>query len=83
MLGGPFRDLDRARPLLDALLRIGEGHQRTVAQVALNWLIRRPSVLAIPGARDEKQAADNAGALGFRITDEEWEEIDQLSRPWR
>jgi aryl-alcohol dehydrogenase-like predicted oxidoreductase len=40
-----------------------------VPQVALNWLLRRPSVAtAIIGARDEAQLRDNLGAVGWALT---------------
>jgi len=60
---------------LDVLLlkmrEIGAVHGgKTPAQVALNWLICQGAV-PIPGAKNEKQATDNAGALGWRLSEEE------------
>ena len=50
-----------------ALLReIGERYGKSPAQVALRWLIENETVLPIPGAKNGRQAADNAGALSFR-----------------
>ncbi len=48
--------------------RIGETHDRTPAQVALNWLIAKGTV-PIPGAKNAEQAGANAGALGWSLTD--------------
>jgi aryl-alcohol dehydrogenase-like predicted oxidoreductase len=67
-------------PILAALRSAGEAHGgKTPAQVALNWLICRDA-LPIPGAKRPAQARDNAGALGWRLTPEEVETLDHLSR---
>ena len=66
--------------LVDAVVaelrRIGERHDgRTPSQVALNWLIAKGAV-PIPGAKNRKQAAENAGALGWSLTDAEVAALD-------
>ena len=67
-------------PLVAALRAAGEAHGgKTPAQVALNWLLCR-GALPIPGAKRPDQARDNAGALGWRLTPEEVETLDRLSR---
>ncbi len=66
-------------PLLEALHRIGDAHGKKPSQVALNWLITRHGVLAIPGAKNERQARENAGALGWSLAPEEVGELDVLS----
>lgn len=71
--------LTRLIPLLDALNRIGEHHDRTPAQVALNWLVLQ-GVLPIPGAKNARQASQNAGALGWAMTAEEQAELDRLTQ---
>lgn len=70
--------LRRIQPLIDLLVRIGEAHGRTPAQVALNWLICKGAV-PIPGAKNARQAQENAGALGWRLTDEEMAQLDAAS----
>ena len=63
-----------------ALLReIGERHSRTPAQVALRWLIQQESVLPIPGAKNERQAASNAEALSFTLAQAEVEALDRAT----
>ena len=58
------------------LRRIGEAHgDRTPSQVALAWLIAKGAV-PIPGAKNRDQAEQNAGALGWRLTDEELDRLD-------
>ncbi len=72
--------LRKIQPLLSALQDIGNEHQRTPAQVALNWLIAQGNVVPIPGAKNAKQAEDNAGALGWQLTSEEVQQLSNLSK---
>lgn len=46
-------------------------HGRTPAQVALRWLVQQPGVIPIPGAKNGRQAAENARALSFELSDQE------------
>lgn len=64
-------NLDRAEDLLQALREIASGHGATPAQVALAWLIRRPNVVAIPGASSVKQLEANAAAADLDLSEEE------------
>ena len=67
-----------------ALLReIGERYSKSPAQVALRWLIENESVLPIPGAKNGKQAAENAGALSFSLTPAEIKALSQATQAWR
>jgi len=52
------------------LKEIGDAHEKTPAQVALNWLIRK-QVVAIPGAKRPVDVEDNAGATGWQLTQTE------------
>ena len=70
-------------PRIVALLReIGERYGKSPAQVALRWLIENECVLPIPGAKNGQQAAENAGALSFRLTRAEIEALDQATMSW-
>ena len=75
------RNLERTRPLVNALEEIGQQHGATAAQVALNWLINSSGdiVVTIPGATKVHQAQQNAGAMSFRLTDDEMARLDELS----
>ena len=75
--------LQKIQPILTMLKEIGEKHDRTCAQVALNWLIAQPGVIPIPGAKTADQAAQNAGAIGWSLNNEEIAEIDRVSRASR
>lgn len=71
--------LEKITPLITALEKIGQTHQRTPAQVALNWLMAQ-GVIPIPGAKNAEQARQNAGALGWGLSQAEVEYLEQLSR---
>jgi aryl-alcohol dehydrogenase-like predicted oxidoreductase len=66
-------------PLIGALGEIGARHGATPAQVALAWLIRKPNVVAIPGASSVKQLEENLAASDVDLSDEEAARLDSLS----
>lgn len=71
--------LSKIEPLLKLMTTIGQDHGgKTNAQVALNWLICK-GALPIPGAKNVKQAQENIGALGWRLTEEEVAKLDEMS----
>ena len=69
----------RAQPLIDALGEIGAKHAATNAQVALAWLIRKPNVVAIPGASSVRQLEDNVAAADLDLSDEEDARLSSLA----
>jgi aryl-alcohol dehydrogenase-like predicted oxidoreductase len=75
-----FARVQKELPKLIALMtEVGQGHGGKIpAQVALNWLICK-GTLPIPGAKTGKQAEQNAGALGWRLTAEEVKALDDAS----
>lgn len=88
--GGPrffsfwMSNLYAMQQVVDLLQQIGQQHGgKTPGQVALNWLIAQGNVLPIPGAKTVRQAAENAGALGWTLTAKEQEALDQATRVWR
>ena len=74
--------LNKIQPVISVLCKLAENHQRTPAQVALNWLIAQGGVIPIAGAKTAEQVRQNAGALGWRLSDEEVNKLDEVSRPW-
>jgi aryl-alcohol dehydrogenase-like predicted oxidoreductase len=71
--------LPRIGPLLKLMTQIGQDHGgKSNTQIALNWVICK-GALAIPGAKNASQARENAGSLGWKLTDEEVERLDQAS----
>jgi aryl-alcohol dehydrogenase-like predicted oxidoreductase len=75
--------LQRIKPVLELLHQIGATHDRTPAQVALNWLIAQGNVIPIPGAKTANQARQNAGALGWELSETEKTQLDVITRGWR
>ncbi len=70
-------------PVVALLREIGARYDKTPAQVAIRWLIEDDCVLPIPGAKNGRQAAANAGALAFRLTADEVEALNLASAGWR
>ena len=71
--------LPKIPPLLKLMTEIGQAHgDRTNAQVALNWLICK-GALPIPGAKKAAQALENAGALGWKLTERQVAQLDEAS----
>ncbi len=67
---------ERLYRVLDVLFEIAEEVEKTVPQVAINWLLRRPTVSSVLiGARDEAQLRQNLGAVGWSLKE------DQIMRP--
>lgn len=73
-------NLQKIQPVISLLRTIGEKYNRTPAQVALNWLIVQGNVIPISGVKTAEQVEQNAGALGWRLTDDEISQLDQISR---
>jgi len=71
--------MQEVEPVVAELRRIGERHARTPAQVALNWIICKGAV-PIPGAKNREQAEQNAGALGWRLSEDEVRALDRVSK---
>jgi aryl-alcohol dehydrogenase-like predicted oxidoreductase len=71
--------LPKVGPLLKLMTEIGQDHGgKSNVQVALNWVICK-GALPIPGAKNAEQAQQNAGGLGWRLTEEEIARLDETS----
>jgi aryl-alcohol dehydrogenase-like predicted oxidoreductase len=78
--GGPTVPDEYLFRVVDALDAIAGETGKTVPQVAINWVLRRPSVsTAIIGARDEEQLRQNLGAVGWELTPEQIARLDAAS----
>ncbi|MBI1275152.1 aldo/keto reductase [bacterium] len=68
-VGGPQVEEEYLYNVVDALDEVAKETGKTVSQVALNWLLQRPSVCNIVvGARNEEQLKQNLGAIGWNLT---------------
>ncbi len=66
--------------VVDALEAVAAELEKTVPQVALNWLLQRPTVAnVIVGARNEEQLRQNLGAVGWSLTPEQVATLDKAS----
>ncbi|MBA2681192.1 MAG: aldo/keto reductase [Ktedonobacteraceae bacterium] len=80
-----FRPSQRQKmeTLFSAMEEAAQAHDKTISQVALNWLLSKDElVIPIPGAKNARQARENAGAIGWRLTEEEQERIGRAAQPW-
>ena len=77
---GPPVDDERVYRVVDALDLVAAETGKTVPQVAINWLLQRPSVAnVIIGARNEEQLTQNLGAVGWNLTKAQVAALDAAS----
>ncbi len=77
---GPEVPQDFFYDLIDTLEAVAGEVEKSVAQVALNWLLQRPTVASvIIGARNEEQLRQNLGAVGWNLTPEQVVRLDKAS----
>ena len=66
--------------VVDVLDSIAKERGKTIPQVALNWILRKPTISnIIVGARNAEQLKQNLGAIGWKLTDEEVARLDAVS----
>ncbi|KAK2995887.1 hypothetical protein RJ640_028295, partial [Escallonia rubra] len=66
-------------PLLSSLAEIAEKRSKTIPQVAINWCICKGTI-PIPGVKTLKQAEENLGALGWRLSADELLQLEYAAR---
>jgi aryl-alcohol dehydrogenase-like predicted oxidoreductase len=77
---GPIPDWDYVYKVVDALDELAKETGKTVPQLALNWLLQRPTISTlIIGARDEKQLRANLASTGWNLTPEQVAKLDEAS----
>ncbi|HVS97493.1 MAG TPA: aldo/keto reductase [Puia sp.] len=82
--GSPVPDevvsYERLYNIMDVLDELSRETEKTVAQIALNWLLRRPTVSSLViGARHEGQLKENLGATGWALTTDQVKRLDAVS----
>jgi diketogulonate reductase-like aldo/keto reductase len=76
-----YTPIEKGRVAQDSEIRqIADKHGATPVQIALNWLIRQPKVIAIPMSMDEKHLEENLGALDIELSEEDARRLELLSR---
>jgi aryl-alcohol dehydrogenase-like predicted oxidoreductase len=77
---GPQVDDEYLFRVVEALDEVAQETEKTVPQIALNWLLQRPTVAnVIIGARNEEQLRQNLGAVGWNLTPEQVARLDAAS----
>jgi aryl-alcohol dehydrogenase-like predicted oxidoreductase len=77
---GPHYEEERLFRIVDALDEVARETGKTIPQIALNWLLQRPTVSnVIIGARDEAQLVENIGAVGWSLTPDQIARLDAAS----
>ncbi|MCZ8516687.1 aldo/keto reductase [Paenibacillus filicis] len=72
---------EKVYEIIDVLDAIAEETGKSVAQIALNWLLQRPTISSvIIGARNEEQLKSNLGAVGWNLTAEQVTRLDKVSQ---
>jgi aryl-alcohol dehydrogenase-like predicted oxidoreductase len=76
------RDRERNWRTLELVRDVADGHGATSSQVALAWLLAKPTVATVLiGARTEAQLRDNLGATRLVLTEDEIQHLDEVSAP--
>ncbi|MFY9689040.1 MAG: aldo/keto reductase [Candidatus Acidiferrales bacterium] len=79
---GPLVPDDYLYKVVAALDEVAIETRKSVPQIALNWLLRKPTVSSVViGARNEKQLRDNLAAASFVLTPEQVAQLDEASQP--
>lgn len=77
---GPPVPMEHVYNVVDALDEVAKETGKTVPQIALNWLLQRPTVsTVIIGARNEEQLRQNIAAVGWNLTPEQVAKLDAAS----
>jgi len=78
--GGPIVVDEFLHGVVDALDAVAKRTGKTIPQVAINWLLQRPTVAnVVIGARNRQQLQDNLGAIGWMLSAEDIGELDAAS----
>jgi aryl-alcohol dehydrogenase-like predicted oxidoreductase len=77
---GPTPDWEYVYKVVDALDEVAKETGKTVPQIALNWLLQRPTISTLViGARDEKQLRANLASVGWQLSTEQIAKLDAVS----
>jgi aryl-alcohol dehydrogenase-like predicted oxidoreductase len=80
--GGPVVADEYLYKVVDALEAVATEVGKNIPQVALNWLLRKPTIASvIIGARTEQQLRDNLAAASFTLTPAQVAKLDATSEP--
>ncbi|KNC74926.1 hypothetical protein SARC_12539, partial [Sphaeroforma arctica JP610] len=69
---------DKLQPLRECIRSIAQAHDRSMAQVCINWCIQH-NTIPLVGCRSVSQAQDTLGALGWELTESEVRDLDEVA----
>ena len=67
-----------AKPGIGILDRLAEKYAKTQSQIALNWLLSKQQIVAIPKASKKEHMLDNLGAIGWKMEKQDYNKLDSL-----
>ena len=77
---GPDMPAEQFNTIIDVLREIAAEHGRSVSQIALNWVLHRPTISTlVVGARNAEQLRDNLATVEFKLSDEQVRRLDEAS----
>ncbi len=76
-------NLKKVQPMLDKVKEVAEKRHKTMGQVAVNWLLKYDSVYPLVGVKRAQQVEEAKGALGWKLTNAEWNELAKVAEKIR
>ncbi len=76
-------NMKRIQPILEALREIGNKRDKSISQVALNWLMRENIIIPIPGVKRRSQVEEDLGSVGWRLSEEELSQVESASSQFK
>lgn len=70
-----------AKPGIRLLDELAKKYNKTQAQIALNWLVSKPRIVAIPKASTKEHLGENLGAIGWKMETEDYKNLDLMRQP--
>ena len=79
------RKIEQCRPIINLLTEIATKYGVTRSQVAINWVltVHGDMIVTIPGASNPNQACENLGAMQFRLSEQDIEKLDRISKEYK
>ncbi len=71
-----------ARPGIKLLDEMAKKYSKTQAQIALNWLVSKPKIVAIPKSSTKQHLLDNLGAIGWKMDNDDYAALDKIKQPF-
>ncbi len=77
---GPPVDDEYLFRVVDALKEVAKETGKTIPQIAINWLLQRPTIsTVILGARNKEQLKDNLGSIGWKLSESQMKKLNEAS----